>query len=250
MPFVTTTRVGVKTIQAQQRQGILSRPLSATQSYLFHMSPDDWRAVDRSTLAGYRCIISPSVLLSQLTPLHTADPCLSRMSIHRGPVTQLAMDAIVNAANEVCLGGGGVDGAIHHAAGELLQRECATLPGCPTGECVLTKGYNLPARFVLHTVGPVGEKPDQLRSCYRSVLSLAMQNSLRSVGLCAVSTGVYGYPLRAATRIAVEEVTRTLRAHPDAFDMICFACFKEAEAQAVLDEITEQRVAHASLPGA
>ena len=131
------------------------------------------------------------------------------IEIIQGDITALAVDAIVNAANNTLLGGGGVDGAIHKAAGPRLVQECATLGGCPTGEARITKGYNLPARFVIHTVGPVwtdGTKgePDLLAASYRNCLELARQHNLRSIAFPAISCGVYGYPMKQGAAVALE----------------------------------------------
>ena len=154
------------------------------------------------------------------------------IQIQVGDITQLAVDAIVNAANERLLGGGGVDGAIHRAAGPELLDECRAIGGCPTGQAVITGGYRLPARHVIHTVGPIwhgGEQgeADLLRACYRNSMALAAEQGLASLAFPAISTGVYGYPLPQATEIAVAEVRAALAG---SVRRVIFACFDAATA--------------------
>lgn len=152
-----------------------------------------------------------------------------RITVVEGDITKLAVDAIVNAANETLLGGGGVDGAIHRAAGPQLLAECRTLDGCPTGQAKITRGYNLPAKHVIHTPGPVwaggrrGEA-DLLASCYRNCLALVEQHGLKTVAFPAISTGVYRFPLAQATEIAVTEAKRFLERNT-IVEKVLFVCF-------------------------
>ncbi len=152
-----------------------------------------------------------------------------RIEIVQGDITQLRVDAIVNAANRSLLGGGGVDGAIHRAAGPELLAETRRLGGCPTGEARITKGYQLPAKHVIHTVGPVwrggGHGEDQLlASCYRNSLKLAKQHGIRTIAFPAISTGAYRFPLERATRIALNEVKRFLE-KDECIEKVIFVCY-------------------------
>ena len=152
-----------------------------------------------------------------------------RVHLVQGDITLCTVDAIVNAANPSLLGGGGVDGAIHRAAGPELLEECRTLGGCPTGEARLTRGYRLPAAYVIHTVGPVwkggGHGEDTLlASCYRNALGLAARHGLRTIAFPSISTGAYGFPVERAAPLAVREVRAFLERHP-AFAAVTFVCF-------------------------
>lgn len=154
---------------------------------------------------------------------------MRRIEVVQADITRLTVDAIVNAANPSLRGGGGVDGAIHRAAGPELLAECRALGGCPTGEARITRGYRLPARHVIHTVGPVwhgGEagEPALLASCYRNSLTLALAHGVRTIAFPAISCGVYGYPLQAAAQIALG-TTAAVLTQDDTLMQVTFACF-------------------------
>jgi len=156
---------------------------------------------------------------------------LARLELSRADITLFALDAIVNAANPTLLGGGGVDGAIHRAAGPELLAECRTLGGCPTGEARITRGYRLPARFVIHTVGPVFRGGGQgeaelLASCYRNCFRLAREHGLQTIAFPAISTGVYGYPKDEAAAIAMQQASLAMRENSN-LSRVVFVCFNE-----------------------
>lgn len=168
---------------------------------------------------------------------------MTRIELLRGDITTQAVDAIVNAANSRLLGGGGVDGAIHRAAGPQLLEECRCLPGCPAGEARITKGYRLPAKHVIHTVGPVWKggghgEPVLLASCYRNSLLLASLRGLRSIAFPAISTGAFGYPVQAAAQIAVREIRAFAASNPEPSDirLVAFDEANHSALQAALDK--------------
>jgi O-acetyl-ADP-ribose deacetylase (regulator of RNase III) len=173
------------------------------------------------------------------------DNMLKKLEARQVNVVTLAVDAVVNAANQTLLGGGGVDGAIHRAAGPQLLDECRRLNGCPTGQAKITKGYRLPARHVIHTVGPIWSggrrgEPELLASCYRESLKLASAHQLKTIAFPAISCGVYGYPLDAAVKIAVRECADYL-ARDGAIENITFACFDATSLAAYEAELTQLR---------
>ena len=164
-----------------------------------------------------------------------AEPVKARINITRGDITLQDVDAIVNAANSTLLGGGGVDGAIHRAAGPRLLAECRTLGGCPTGAARLTHGYDLTARWVIHTVGPIWHGGDRreaalLAACYRNSLGMARDRGFKSVAFPSISTGAYGYPIEKACRIALTETLRFLKSN-SAPGRVVFVCFSETDAE-------------------
>jgi O-acetyl-ADP-ribose deacetylase (regulator of RNase III) len=168
-----------------------------------------------------------------------------RIEAVQGDITRETVDAVVNAANTTLLGGGGVDGAIHRAAGPELRAECAGLDGCPTGEARITRGYRLPSRHVIHTVGPVWRggtrgEPDLLRSCYVRVMTLAGEHNIRSIAFPSISTGAYGYPIREAARIAVTTVRSCLE-DPTSIERVRFVCFSESDLAVYRDALEAPR---------
>lgn len=152
----------------------------------------------------------------------------------KGDITKLPVDAIVNAANHSLLGGGGVDGAIHRAAGRELFEECKTLNGCKTGEAKITRGYKLPAKHVIHTVGPIygrekGREAELLASCYKSSLRLAADHNLKTIAFPNISTGVYGYPIEEAAKVAIAEVKKFLEDEKHGIEKIYFVSFSDTD---------------------
>lgn len=178
------------------------------------------------------------------TPLLTAEVGPARLDVLVADITTLDIDAIVNAANRTLLGGGGVDGAIHRAAGPELLAECRTLGGCETGAAKITRGYRLSARHVIHAVGPVwqGGGADEerlLASCYRTALSLAAEHRLATIAFPAISTGIFSFPADLAGRIAVGTVVSEISAAPRGLQRVVFCCFSEGSARHHMDALAE-----------
>jgi O-acetyl-ADP-ribose deacetylase (regulator of RNase III) len=170
---------------------------------------------------------------------------MTKLTAHRGDITTLSVDAIVNAANTSLLGGGGVDGAIHRAAGAELVAECRSLGGCKTGDAKITRGYKLRAKFVIHTVGPVWRdgnhgEPELLASCYRRSLELAAQQGLSTIAFPAISTGAYGFPLEQAAEIAISTV-RAFTESPTSLREVFLCCFSEEDYAVYMELLTDAR---------
>lgn len=158
----------------------------------------------------------------------------SKLTVIKGDITKLNVDAIVNAANHSLLGGGGVDGAIHRAAGRELYEECKTLGGCNTGDAKITKGYKLPAKYVIHTVGPIygregGNEADLLANCYKNSLTLAVAHNVRTIAFPSISTGAYGYPIEMASKIAVTTVKNFLDEKKGYVEKVYFVTFSDTD---------------------
>ncbi len=168
---------------------------------------------------------------------------IGRIKLFKGDITTLSVDAIVNAANTTLLGGGGVDGAIHRAAGPELKEYCKKLGGCPTGEAKITPGFNLKAKWIIHTVGPIwnggsNNEDALLAACYKNSLSLAVKNNIKSLAFPSISTGAYRFPLERATRIAVREVTEFLKNNTSIKEVI-FVCFND-EAFVIYEKVLKE----------
>ena len=168
---------------------------------------------------------------------------MKRLSIVKGDIVKMKTDAIVNAANTSLLGGGGVDGAIHRAAGPELLAECETLNGCRTGEAKITKGYKLKAKYVIHTPGPIWRvgkwgEAELLANCYKNCLALAKENGVKTIAFPSISTGVYRFPVEQAAKIAVGEILNGLN-HDDAIEQVTIVCFDDKTKEFYLDALAE-----------
>ncbi|KAK4048711.1 hypothetical protein OIO90_005704 [Microbotryomycetes sp. JL221] len=201
-------------------------------------SKDDTAPLSPNSLDSLTTLYNDAKLQPAQDQLFQPDGKLNdKIVLWQGDITHLAVDAILNAANKSLLGGGGIDGAIHRAAGPELKQECKQLNGAETGQVKMTKGYKLPAKHVLHAVGPVYNESkaqdceDKLRSCYRNALKLVYNNGLRSVALCGISTGIYGYPLEDAVPVALEEVRTFLDSKGDEVDHVIFCVFRPVDVE-------------------
>ena len=193
-----------------------------------------WKSlpIRRSTLAAITFSSIKEKVRNVCFPVNVKCPELDlshKVAIFEGDITKLASDSIVNAANESLLGGGGIDGAIHRAAGPLLLEECRTLGGCGTGEAKITSGYDLPAKNVIHTVGPRGEYPDKLKAAYENSLKLMLKHNLKHIAFPCISTGVFGYPGEKAAKVALTTVREFLVEHHEKVDKIIFCLFLEKD---------------------
>lgn len=204
---------------------------------------------DRRTLEDSAPQIQPirTFLLPRVTArqgFSTEENMPEKLEIIQSDITQVEVDAIVNAANQSLLGGGGVDGAIHRKAGPLLCAECATLGGCQTGEAKITKGYHLPARHVIHTVGPIWKggksgEPELLVNCYRNCFALAHSNHLKTIAFPSISTGAYGYPISKACRIALAQIEKASIQYPE-LEKIMVVCFDQHTYEAYQSALKER----------
>ncbi|MGI6423993.1 MAG: O-acetyl-ADP-ribose deacetylase [Tepidanaerobacteraceae bacterium] len=168
---------------------------------------------------------------------------MKRIEVVLGDITKVSVDAIVNAANNTLLGGGGVDGAIHRAAGPELLEECRQLNGCETGKAKITKGYKLPAKYVIHTVGPIwrggnANEDELLASCYRNSLQLAVENSIKTIAFPSISTGVYRFPVKRAAKIAMFEISRFLN-EIDSIEKVLMVCFDKGTMDAYSQALSQ-----------
>ena len=203
------------------------------------------KLVTASEIPGLSTLYKDSEFPTSTRSLFDASESInSKVTVWRGDITSLGLDAIVNAANKSLLGGGGVDGAIHRAAGPDLYRECSTLGGCRTGEAKITKGYELPAKHVIHTVGPIYERYTPMESkrllisCYTKSLELAVQQGIKTVAFSGISTGVYGYPSNAAAKVACETVRAFLEGTDgDKLDLVVFVTFLDKDVMAYQESI-------------
>ncbi|KAI1295392.1 ADP-ribose glycohydrolase MACROD2 [Halotydeus destructor] len=213
----------------QEREKFLS--MSSEERRRLYKCGDNYKTL--TDLVTWDCYAKAKNLNSKSSSVQPNSDLNARISIFTGDITTLEIDAIVNAANERLAGGGGVDGAIHSAADRnLLQAECRSLGGCRTGEAKITSGYKLPAKYIIHTVGPVGEKPDLLASCYAKSLDLLKSSNLRSIAFPCVSTGIYGYPNEKAAHVCLKTSRTWLEQNASSVDRIIFCLFMEVDIKA------------------
>ncbi|XP_068897737.1 macro domain-containing protein RSc0334-like [Tenebrio molitor] len=233
--------------------GVVAKVSVATYSSVTNLKMSDWQTEKEKFLSMsldekrklYRCTqhtelsdiptwqeyakkkLAPKIPCKTNSPIDNSlnSKLTEKISIFTGDITTLEVDAIVNAANSSLLGGGGVDGAIHRGAGPDLLEECRSLHGCETGQAKITGGYKLPAKYVIHTVGPRGEKPGLLQQCYRNSLKIMLEKKLQTIAFPCISTGIYGYPNELASHVAAYEVRKHLESYNDQVDRIIFCLF-------------------------
>ncbi|XP_041800217.1 ADP-ribose glycohydrolase MACROD1 isoform X2 [Chelmon rostratus] len=220
--------------------------LKETKDFLLSLSVKDRRQYHRTSSSVPLDDIpvwTPAAGGSEQTRYQRNEKLDQKISLYSGDITKLEIDAIVNAANKTLLGGGGVDGAIHRAAGPMLKKECASLHGCDTGEAKITCGYGLPAKYVIHTVGPIAQEGvgeverKALRSCYKNSLKAATKNAARSVAFPCISTGIYGYPPEQAVHEALATVREYLDEHHDKLDRVIFCVFLPTDKELYLQNL-------------
>ncbi|KAF5307969.1 hypothetical protein FQR65_LT06536 [Abscondita terminalis] len=212
-----------------EKKKFLSMPLDEKRT--LYKSPKYFQTKDIPTWKQYAAkskLAEPIPLINQFKVNPSLNKDLAnKISVFLGDITTLEVDVITNAANSSLLGGGGVDGAIHRAAGPSLKQECQTLHGCETGNAKITGAYKLPAKYVIHTVGPQGEKPDLLSRCYRNSLAIMKEFDFKTIAFPCISTGIYGYPLIPAAHIAAGEVRTHLERFPNEVERVIFCLFSD-----------------------
>lgn len=242
-PSQYVTRAAKEEAKRRQKVADLKEKLAAMsreqrREELYRCGPKGYKTVEKDTV-DLTYVYKKFKLAPSETAPEPSSALNAKLRLFRGDITTLEVDAIVNAANTRCLGGAGVDGAIHRAAGDYLYEECLLLNGCPTGDAKATGGYQLPADFVFHAVGPMGKDPEALASAYKACLSLAAEHKIASIAFPCISTGIYGYPNRAAARVVLATLREWLEEdeYADSLHTIVLCLFLDKDVQAYLDAL-------------